>query len=571
MPNLPSPPGGLSPLRTQLVIGLWVLAGLFGLAGPGGTGPARAGDRPNVLFIAVDDLRPEFGAYGAQHVHSPNLDCLARSGVTFLRAYCQQAVCSPSRSSVLTGARPDTTRVYDLNTHFRTALPQVVTLGEHFKNNGYFVQGVGKIYHPGFDDTPTWSVPWHTPNAPSYALPASEPAPQPAPAPSPTDNPPTDNPPTEAPPTDIPPAGTPQAERPTATPRSPAQPRPVPPPGRPRRRRPANAAPSPENAPVANADRRPNGKGPAFEAAEVPDHTFRDARVADAAIRILEERRQRAEPFFLAVGFAKPHLPFVAPKRYWDLYDPGEITLAPNPFRPHGAPSYAIGPGGELRSYRGISREIPDDLARQLKHGYYAAISYMDAQLGRVLDALDQLGLRENTLIVLWGDHGWKLGEHAAWCKHSNCENDTRVPLLVSGPGVKHPGAQTTGLVELVDIYPSLCDLAGLPLPDHLEGTSFRPLLDQPDREWKRAAISQYPRSHEGQSLMGYSLRTATHRFTVWVRRNRPDDIAAVELYDHTVDPQENTNLADREETRPLQDELLKLYRSGWRGARPGF
>lgn len=587
MPDLPSLFGQLPRVRTWSRLGLCVLAGLLGLIDLRATGRASAGDRPNVLFIAVDDLRPEFGAYGAPHVHSPHLDRLARSGVTFLRAYCQQAVCSPSRSSVLTGARPDTTRVYDLNTHFRTALPQVVTLGEHFKNHGYFVQGVGKIYHPGFDDTPTWSVPWHTPTAPTYALPESEPASNEPASNEPASNEPAgqkNDPDQPAGPSDAgAPTGAPPAADPAPQAGSPAQPRRAGPPGRARRRRAANAA-SPQqsantptantpgaNTPKKNANRRPNAKGLAFEAADVPDHTFRDARVADAAIRILEQRGDQAQPFFLAVGFAKPHLPFVAPRRYWDLYPPGELALAPNPFRPEGAPPYAIGPGGELHAYRGIPREIPDELARQLKHGYYAALSYMDAQLGRVLDALDRLGLRENTLIVLWGDHGWKLGEHAAWCKHSNCENDTRVPLLVSGPGVKHPGVQTSGLVELVDLYPSLCDLAGLPLPEHLEGTSFRGLLDQPNREWKRAALSQYPRTHAGEALMGYSLRTATHRFTAWVRRNRPEEIVAVELYDHTVDPQENTNLASREETRALQAELLKLHRAGWRGARPGF
>jgi len=541
-----SPPGGSRtalPGRARFTLcGGWLAVGWVLLS----LGVARGGDRPNVLFIAVDDLRPEFGAYGATHVQSPHLDRLARSGVTFLSAYCQQAVCSPSRSSVMTGTRPDTTRVYDLKTHFRKALPEVVTLGQHFRVHGYFVQGVGKIFHPGFDDAPTWSVPWESPQAPTYALPASEAPSASAPqTPAPNANDRDANPPTPAEG-----AGNPR--------------------GRARRQRAAAGADTPPDpGKAARPQRAPNSKGVAWEAADVPDDFFRDGRVADAAIRILEDRRQQGVPFFLAVGFAKPHLPFVAPQRYWDLYDPARIELAPNPFPQRGAPPYALGPGGELRAYRNVPREIPPELARQLKHGYYASLSYMDAQLGRVLDALDRLGLRDDTLIVLWGDHGWKLGEHQAWCKHGNCENDTRVPLLLAGPGIPHPGTQPRGLVELVDIYPTLCDLAGLPLPDHLEGTSLRGLLDQPDRDWKRAALSQYPRVHEGRSLMGYSLRSATHRLTVWVRRDQPAEIDSVELYDHTTDPQENTNLAGREETREIQQQLLELQRAGWRAARP--
>jgi arylsulfatase A-like enzyme len=461
---------------------------------------------PNILFIAVDDLRPEFGAYGATHVKSPNLDRLARSGVTFLRAYCQQAVCSPSRSSLMTGARPDTTKVWDLETHFRTAMPDVVTLGQHFKNHGYFVQGMGKIYHGGFDDAGTWSVPWQSPDASAYGL----------------------------------------AEN--------------------------NAISGPQKPGKGKAKSR-NGKGlrgPAFEAADVADNTFRDGKVADLAVATLGELKRKNEPFFLAVGLAKPHLPFVAPKKYWDLYDPASIELATNPFRPKDAPTYAIGPGGELRSYHGIPQgSIPDDLARQLKHGYYAAISYMDAQLGRVLDELERQGLAQNTIVVLWGDHGWKLGEHDAWCKHSNCENDTNAPLLLAVPGMKHAGVKTRGLVEFVDIYPTLCELANLPLPAHLEGTSFKPLLDDPQQPWKRAAFSQYPRIALRGDLMGYSMRTDRYRFTAWTLRNDPSRIVATELYDHEVDPQENVNIADQPDSKSLVEQLQTQLREGWRGAVP--
>lgn len=468
--------------------------------------PAIAADPPNVLFIAVDDLRPEFGAYGASHVKSPHLDRLARSGVTFLRAYCQQAVCSPSRSSLMTGTRPDTTKVWDLATHFRTAMPNVVTLGQHFKNHGYFVQGMGKIYHGGFDDAETWSVPWQSPEASSYALAENK---------------------TLLEPTKL---GKGRAKSPTG--------------------------------------KRP--RGPAFEAADVDDDTFRDGIVAELAVATLAQLKTRNEPFFLAVGFAKPHLPFVAPKRYWELYDSAKIELATNPFRPQDAPAYAIVPGGELRSYQGIPQgSLPDDLARQLKHGYYAALSYMDAQLGRVLDELARQGLDQNTLVVLWGDHGWKLGEHGAWCKHSTCENDTNAPLLVSAPGMKHAGAKTRGLVEFVDIYPTLCELANLPLPAHLEGTSFKPLLDDPQQPWKRAAFSQYPRKTPEGDLMGYSMRTERYRFTAWTLRDDPSRVVARELYDLEVDPQENVNLANLAEFQNLVEELQSQWRQGWQAAGP--
>lgn len=479
-----------------------------------GTLAATAAERPakpNVLFFAVDDLRPEFGAYGAGYVHSPNLDRLARAGVTFTRAYCQQAVCSPSRTVVMTGTRPDTSKVWDLETHFRKALPDVVTVGQHFKQHGYFVQGMGKIFHGGFDDAPTWSVPWQTPRASgAYARPENVALTQ---------------------------------------------------------RAPAGAAPGDRKA-ARKAAKGP--RGPAFESADVPDNFYTDGRTADLAVETLRELGKKGAPFFLAVGFAKPHLPFVAPKKYWDLYDPAKITLATNRFRPRGAPEYAILPGGELRSYHGIPEgPIPDDLARQLKHGYYAAISYMDAQLGRVLDELERSGLRQSTMIVLWGDHGWKLGEHDAWCKHSNSENDTNAPLLLSAPWLRTAGAQSRALVEFVDIYPTLADLAGLPLPGHLEGLSFKPVLEQPDRPWKTAAFSQYPRSNGGRNLMGYSMRTERHRFTVWVERGNPAKVEAVELYDHQADPQENQNLAAEPGQQPLVERLMAQWRAGWRGALP--
>ncbi|MFN5058045.1 MAG: sulfatase, partial [Verrucomicrobiota bacterium] len=281
--------------------------------------------RPNVLFFAVDDLRPEVNASGSKVVKTPNLDRISARGTTFDRAYCQQAVCSPSRSSLMTGRRPDSTRVWDLETHFRTALPDAVTVAQYFKNHGYHSQGMGKIFHGGFDDAPSWSVPWETPKAPGYA----------------------------------------------------------------------SEAALKLQADPANIDKKGRARGPAVEEADVPDDTYTDGKTARLAAKTLGELKRKGQPFFLAVGMAKPHLPFVAPKKYWDLYDPAKIYVPAFQKLPAGAPEFVGHTNGELKSYADIPNqgEISDALARRLRHGYYAAISYMDAQVGLVLDALEKEGL----------------------------------------------------------------------------------------------------------------------------------------------------------------------------------
>lgn len=457
------------------------------------TGPHRK----NVLFIAVDDLRPELGCYGNSIIKSPNIDALAQRGLTFTRAYCQQAVCSPSRSSLLTGTRPDTTKVWDLETHFRAALPDVVTLPELFKNNGYLVKGIGKIYHIGYDDPLSWSVPWTQPSGDRYG-------------------------------------GDPRSDPDAAA----------------------------EEKKRKRGKERERKRGPAFLATDGPDNALYDGRLADMGIAALQEIQQHPQPFFLALGFKKPHLPFVSPKKYWDMYDPMEIPLASNRFLPKDAPSYALASRGELWNYEGVPPELhlPDSYARQLKHGYYAAVSYMDAQVGRVLAELDRLGLRDDTIVVLWGDHGWKLGEHDRWCKHSNVENDTNAPLIISVPGMLHAGGQTDALVEFVDIYPTLADLAGLEKPGHLEGRSAAPLIANPQQDWKEAAYSQYPRNDDGRELMGYSKRTSRYRITRWVDRGDHAKVLAVELYDHKNDPGENVNIAGDPRNQELVEQLLRNW-----------
>jgi len=475
--------------------------------------------RYNVLFIAVDDLRPQTRCYGVEKMVTPSLDALAASGTLFNRAYCQQAVCSPSRTSLLTGRRPDTTRIYDLQTHFRNYLPDVVTLPQYFKQRGYYTAGFSKIYHGGLNDPLSWSVPWWRPKGPGYLKPETIEAMR--------------------------------AQRARLRAEGKLQPTKV-------------LARDPKTGAVLKVSRpRYRVRGPSWEDPDVPDDALPDGKTANQAISVLRNVGDRR--FFLAVGFLKPHLPFVAPKRYYGLYPKDRITLADNPFPPKDCPPMALHNSGELRAYSDIPAKgkISDEKALELIRGYYAATSYVDAQIGRVVRELDRLGLRRNTVIVVWGDHGWQLGEHGLWCKHTNFEVAARAPLICSSPGQRAPGRKTDALVEFVDIYPALCELCDLPVPEGLEGFSFAPLMDTPDRPWKKAAFSQYPRG----GYMGYSIRTDRYRYTEWAKCGEKP--AGAELYDHQVDPNENVNLAYRPENRELTARLSGMLRAGWRAALP--
>jgi iduronate 2-sulfatase len=455
--------------------------------------------RKNVLFIAVDDLRTSLGCYGDPIAITPNLDKLAGSGIRFSNAYCQQAVCAPSRSSIMTGRRPDTTKVWDLKTHFRTALPDVVTLPQYFKQQGYHTQSVGKIYHDPqvAQDAPSWSV--------SETLAVTD---------------------------DI-----------------------------------GGRYALPENLNVPGI--WPASKGNATERADVADNAYIDGRVSDEAIKILNQIKDRS--FFLAVGFRRPHLPFVAPEKYWAMYDDKVIPAPANPRPPSGVPGIALNNWEELRAYV----DIPDggDLTdqkkvRQLRHGYYASTSFVDAQIGRVLDELDRLHLTDNTIIVLWSDHGVHLGEHGLWAKRTNFEDDTHVPLIVCSPGQSVRGKASNALVELVDVYPTLTELAGLPLPAGLEGLSLVPLLADPPRPWKTAAFSQFPRSENKTQVMGYSIRTRDFRYTEW-RDVSSGKVQAAELYDYTNDPLETANLIDEEGQQESIKRLAGMLAAGWKHAVP--
>jgi len=513
-----------------------------------------AQSKPNILFIAVDDLGTYLNSYGKEEVISPNMDRLAARGMTFNRAYCQIAICSPSRDSVMTGMRPDTIGVYDLATHFRDNVPDALTIPQHFRNYGYHAQAIGKVFHPALEKHPiredqprpgdphSWSVPTYRPHPPEYYHT---------------------------------PEGVEEARRVFA-------------------QRQIKEEETPDDW------KNYLVRGFVTEAPDVDDEALYDGQVAARAMKVLRElaNTQQQEgpgnktPFFLGVGFLKPHMPFIAPRKYWDLYDRENIRLAENNFPPRDAPPIALQVHwNEARAQSDVPNDGPilPEQSREMIHGYYAAVSYVDALVGRLLDALDELGLRDDTIIMLWGDHGYMLGEHSLWGKLTNFEQSVRVPLIVSLPDGKGSGMKTNALVELTDMYPSLCDFAGLPLPDHLEGTSFAPIMEDPDRPWKSAAFSQYLRrpfenyriiplaipNLEGYGeypqggSMGYTMRTDRYRFTVWHSWKNKDEILAIELYDYMEDPQENVNIAGRMENKGLVATLMKQYKKGWRGALP--
>ena len=484
---------------------------------------------PNILFIAVDDLRPELGCYGDEYVKSPHIDRLAQDGITFTRAYCQSAVCNPSRASLLTGMRPDRIKVWDLRTDFRDHLPEVVTLSQYFKNHGYQSVGIGKIYHNTIPDTPSWSEPkMHIDGYPFD----------------------------------------PDAVY--------------------RKKKNIDFLESRKNEIIAEGkqqryiDRIGEWylKSFATENVDLPDNAYFDGAQTDVALRKIEQLQQKNKPFFFAIGYYRPHLPFNAPKKYWDLYDREEIPLAENDFIPRDAPPMAINNLRELRGYTDFKTtphpgegKISTEETRLLKHGYLASVSYVDAQIGKLLDHLDRLGIRENTIIILWGDHGWKLGEHGSWCKMTNYEIDTRAPLIISTPALAGKNIQCDALVEFVDIYPTLSELAGLGIPPDLDGLSLAPLLRNPRIPWKKAVFSQFLRegiwiAPDGVEYMGYSIRTDRYRYVRWINWETKA-FAAHELYDHQSDPSENMNIANLPENRSLVEKLSAQLEAGWEAAKP--
>ncbi|MDZ4851046.1 MAG: sulfatase [Pirellulaceae bacterium] len=453
---------------------------------------------PNVLFIVADDLNTTIGCYGG-NVITPNLDALARSGLLFSRAYCQESVCGPSRNSVLSGLRPDTDherigRGNSAGPELRKLMPGAVTLPELFKRNGYHTVSIGKVYHHGEVETGgpvgprmprdelSWSdEPWYhgTPYQQWYEQESFD-----------------------------------LTEKMRSIPAT----------GRPRIIR-----------------------GLPYESSQHPDDVYADGQIANQAILTL--RRIKDQTFFMALGFRRPHLPFNCPKKYWDLYPESEFGLPDNYYPPRNVPKVALHDAYELRSYADIpaSGPIPEQHTQNLVRGYKAAASYMDAQLGRVMAELEQLGLAENTLVMFWSDHGYHTGENSLWTKMTNFEIATRVPLIVRMPNQPTRGVQSAALVELVDLYPTLAELCELTPPDYLEGKSFAPLFRNPEQPWKEAVYSQFRRGLDSRENrpnrpLGRSMATALYRYTEW--RTQEGESLGTELYNLKHDPQNNVNLA---------------------------
>jgi len=451
--------------------------------------------RPNILFIMVDDLRPQFAAYGRTGMVTPALDQLANEGVVFKRAYVNVPVCGASRASLMTGLRPKFSRFVNFLARADEDAPDVPTLPAHLKTAGYTTVSLGKVFHAEDDSTTAWSRP----------------------------------------------------------------------PWRPNQSASVSAATSPRNYLEAiniEADKDEDSKrGAPFERVEVPDDAYFDGMIAEQAITELDVLSKNDAPFFLAVGFLKPHLPFNAPAKYWDMYDPADISLAAFKQMPARAPTEANHNFGELRNYRGIPEApepVSEDMARKLRHGYYAATSYVDAQIGKVLQALNDLSLADNTIVVLMGDHGWSLGEHGLWCKHSPFDVATHTPLIIKAPDTA-PG-ETNGLVEFIDIYPTLMAMTGTPPPDHLQGSSMLGMLEDPASPGKTAVFPRWKKSE--------NVRTDRYSYTEF--RTEDGELISHMLYDSVNDPDETVNLADQSEYAADVSRLQALiaeniaHRGGW-------
>ena len=449
---------------------------------------------PNVLFIIADDLRPALGCYGDKYAQTPEIDKLASLSMVFDKAYCQQALSNPSRVAMLTGLRPDETGVDNLVKHFRKFCPDVITLPQMFRNNGYYTASCGKVFHviKGIGDPVSWSVP-EDPNVPREYF-------------------------------------------------------------------------DTENLAYGGK------KAASYEIADLPDSVYLEYKIADRGIAHMEKAVRDNVPFFVAVGFTKPHLPYCAPKKYWDLYENKNIEIASSEV-PLYAPDIALLDSPELRGYKDIPDEGPinDSLKHNLKRAYYATVSLVDSQIGRILDAVETLGVKDNTIIVLWGDHGYHLGEFGQWGKFTCYEIATRVPLMVSVPGARH--GRSDELVEVVDIYPTLSDLCGLVCPENLSGSSFEPILYGKPEKWKKnTAFSQIKRPYLTRSSddvvthVGYTLRTKKWRCVCWFDA-KTGEITDTELYRlMKKNCLESINLAGKKEYRNVENKFVNILKNCSKG-----
>ncbi|MDF7823443.1 sulfatase [Pontiellaceae bacterium B12227] len=418
---------------------------------------ANESTRPNVLFIAIDDLRPELGCYGDTVVKSPNIDKLASQGMVFNRAYCQVPVCGASRASMMTGILPAKTRYVDYLAKVDTDTPGAMTVAQVFKEAGYTTLANGKIFHNSSDTAErSWSRPVKSPGVSHTA----------------------------------------------------------------------------SLDPATKAVKSRNGTGRFYECVEAADNAYGDGIVAERTIADLQKFKESGEPFFLACGFIRPHLPFYAPKKYWDLYDEASIPLADNPYRPKNAPASLRG-SGEYKGYGSGNLKLGSEaFNRKMRHGYFASTSYADKLTGDVLSELESLGLADNTIVVIWGDHGWHLGEHDFWGKHNTLHNALRIPLIVKVPG-KMAGAKSESLVAAVDLFPTLCTLASLEIPPSVQGKSFEVLLDDPEQKINEAVYTRFKAADN----------VVTDRYSYTLYENGEEM-----LFDLKKDPQENQNVANNPE-----------------------
>lgn len=467
-------------------------------------------DKPNILFIAVDDLRPELNSYGAAHVQTPNIDRLASRGVQFNNVHVQQAICMPSRASLMTGYRPEYHNIYTGKSVI-DLLPDALTLNRHFEKSHYQVAAFGKIYHYESDHIAQFGDRWSDGSAELFGK------------------------------------------------------------GKYATQDSLDKLELNRHDPV-----RPHAeRGPAFEAADVEDEAYSDGYNTARAIETLRQFKSSAQPFFLAVGFRKPHLPFNAPKKYWDLYPPESIKPAKIRKPPKFSTPYTFRDPGELRNYYGMPKNRGEsvDLETELvlRRAYFACVSYVDALVGKLLDELDSLGLAENTVVILWGDHGYKLGDYDNWNKWTNLTIDTRVPLIIRAPGF-NGGVQSDALVELIDIYPTLSELSGLDIPAHVQGTSLVPLLRKPDLEWKKAVFTLWPhdRGNFEKTVTGFSVKTKRFNYVEWTRL-ATREVLAVELYDREKDPFETLNVAGLPGYQEAVSDMQALLGAGWQKAVPGI
>ena len=470
--------------------------------------------KPNVLFIVSDDLKPLLGCYGASWIQSPNIDRLAQRGTVFKSNYCQVAFCAPTRFSLLTGLRPDTTGMY-LNPEkaqdlLRTRLPDVVTLPQLFKNHGYITHPLHKVFDGRTVDQGHDAASWTVPYGPWEMAPGEKPA-----------------------------LG-------------------------------GYQDPVTKGRIAEDVKQDKPASGPATEACDIPDNAYHDGGVAQTAAKRIREFAKKEDPFFLAVGFVKPHLPFIAPKKYWDLYDRTALPLAPFQELPAGSPHDLAfySNSGELRERSGVPKAgpIPEALQRELIHGYAACVSYIDAQVGMLMKTLDETGIADRTIICLWGDHGWHLGEHGHWGKLTNYEEAARAPLIIAAPGFSR-GINATGLTEFLDVYPTLCELAGVPTPTHVEGKSLVPLMRGEEVFIHKAAMTQMSRGTGKNATMGWSMRTSRYRYIEWrsadFSQEKPvfgNQTLAVELYDYHADPLERENIAAKVESAALLKKQQRLF-----------